>query len=180
MTPSSKTYCSKCLKELFNGRKVTALAFDKQEFYQKRKEYANRISISGVQDKISLKFDESNHLMTTDKEGHYILKPIPNAEQIEKAHDICANEHLSMQLSKQVFNIPTAQAALIPFNNGELAYITKRFDYAKDGMKLDQEDFASVLEHTSDKQGRNYKYDSSPMKLVQKRYRPMYLHLFLY
>jgi len=161
MVESSKTYCPKCSKELFDGRKVSSLTFDKQAFYQKRKEYAKRISISGVQDKLSLTFDTNDTLITTDIEGHYILKPAPNAEQIEKSHDICANEHLSMQISKQIFKIPTASAALIPFSTGELAYITKRFDYTKDGQKLDQEDFAAVLEHTSDKQGRNYKYESS-------------------
>jgi serine/threonine-protein kinase HipA len=161
MVETAKTYCLKCSKELFDGRKVSALAFNKQEFYQKRKEYAKRISISGVQDKLSLTFDDNDTLITTDIEGHYILKPAPYAEQIEKSHDICANEHLSMQISKQIFKIPTASSALIPFSTGELAYITRRFDYTKDGQKLDQEDFAAVLEHTSDTQGRNYKYESS-------------------
>ncbi len=161
LAKSAKIYCPKCTKELFDGRKVSALSFDKQEFYQKRKEYAKRISISGVQDKLSLKFDEQGTLITTDIEGYYILKPAPSEEQIDNSYDICANEHLSMQISKQIFNIPTAGSALIPFSTGELAYITKRFDYAKNGQKLDQEDFAAVLEYTSDKQGRNYKYESS-------------------
>jgi serine/threonine-protein kinase HipA len=154
-------YCPKCIKELFDGRRVSGLTFDKQAFYQKRKEYAKRISISGVQDKLSLTFDENDRLITTDIEGHYILKPAPNAEQVDNSHDICANEHLSMQISKQIFKIPTASAALIPFSTGELAYITKRFDYAKNGQKLDQEDFAAVLDYTSDRQGRNYKYAAS-------------------
>ena len=158
---SAKNYCPKCTKELFDGNKVLRLSFDKQEFYQKRKEYAKRISISGVQDKLSLKFNEHNTLIVTDIEGHYILKPSPSGEQIDNNHDICANEHVSMQISKQIFNIPTADSALIPFSTGELVYITRRFDYAKNGQKLDQEDFASVLEYTSDKQGRNYKYESS-------------------
>lgn len=158
---SSKLYCSKCTKELFDGRKVLPLSFDKKEFYKKRKEYAKRISISGVQDKISLAFDEKGLLKTTDVDGRYILKPIPSGEQIDLEHDVCANEHLSMQLSKQIFKIPTASNALIPFSNGELAYITKRFDYASNGDKLDQEDFASILEHTSQSKGKNYKYDSS-------------------
>jgi acetyl-CoA carboxylase carboxyltransferase component len=48
LAKSAKIYCPKCTKELFDGKKVSALSFDKQEFYQKRKEYAKRISISGV------------------------------------------------------------------------------------------------------------------------------------
>ena len=158
---SSQFYCLKCRKSLFDGRKVSALAFDKQEFYKKRKEYLRNISISGVQDKMSLAFNEEGILEVTAKNGRYILKPIPSGEQIDLAHDVCANEHLSMQLSQQVFKIPTAKNALIPFSNGELAYITKRFDYAGNGDKLDQEDFASILEYTSESKGKNYKYESS-------------------
>ena len=157
----SNIYCGKCTKRLFDGKKVTSLAFDKQEFYKKRNEYIKRISISGVQDKISLKFDSSDSLVITDRQGHYILKPSPSVEHLANAHDICANEHLSMQISQQIFKIPTALSALIPFSNGEFAYITKRFDYATDLQKLDQEDFASILDYTSQNQGQNYKYDAS-------------------
>jgi serine/threonine-protein kinase HipA len=161
LVESTNIYCHKCIKELFAGKNVSGLNFDKQEFYQKRKEFAKRISISGVQDKLSLKFNENDELISTDTKGIYILKPATSDEQIDNSHDICANEHLSMQISKQIFKIPTASCALIPFSTGELAYITKRFDYAKNGDKLDQEDFAAVLEYTSDKQGKNYKYESS-------------------
>ncbi len=158
---TSQLYCRKCTKELFDNIKVSPLDFDKKEFYKKRREYAKKISISGVQDKISLAFNDNNQLKTTATNGQYILKPILSGEQIALEYDICANEHLSMQLSTQIFKIPTALNALIPFSNGELAYITKRFDYASNGDKLDQEDFASILEYTSDRQGENYKYDSS-------------------
>ena len=99
---SAKIYCPRCTKELFDGRSVSRLSFDKQAFYQKRKEYAKHISISGVQDKLSLAFDENDTLMPTDIEGHYILKPAPSEAHIDNSHDICANEHLSMQISKQI------------------------------------------------------------------------------
>jgi serine/threonine-protein kinase HipA len=39
-----------------------------------------------------------------------------------------ANEHLTMQIARQVFGIETAENALIFFQNGEQAYITKRFE----------------------------------------------------
>jgi len=157
---SSNLYCSKCLKKLFNNKDIKPLTFDKTEFYKKRTILAEKMSISGVQDKISLTLKESL-LEATATDGRYILKPIPAEEKLENKNDICANEHLSMQLSEQIFKIETAPNALIPFSNGELAYITKRFDYAKNGIKLDQEDFASILEFTSENKGKNYKYDSS-------------------
>ncbi len=160
-----KGYCAKCRKRLFDGQKILPLTFDKKEFYRKRRELADRMSISGVQDKISLKFGSNGELETTAIEGTYILKPIPIAEDMSNAEDIVANEHISMYLSREVFKIPTALSALIEFSDGEKAYITRRFDYRGEDknatlIKLDQEDFASILDRTSDTNGKNYKYDS--------------------
>ena len=42
-----------------------------------------------------------------------------------------------------------------------MAYITKRFDYElSSDLKYDQEDFASILDVSSAKNGANYKYDA--------------------
>ncbi|NOQ30713.1 MAG: hypothetical protein GQ570_06285 [Helicobacteraceae bacterium] len=123
----------------------------------------DKMSISGVEDKISLDFNDSNILVPTSMNGKYILNPIPRAhDSAINLKDIVANEHLSMQLSSQIFKIPTALNALIEFSDGELAYITRRFDYALNTKeKIDQEDFASIIGRTSDTHGKNYKYDSS-------------------
>ncbi len=166
-TISKDIYCPKCRKLLFDGRKIKPLNFNKEKFYEHKREMINRISLSGVQDKISLAFNNDGVLVPTAKNGQYILKPIPRAhDSAINLQDISANEHLSMQISQQVFKIPTALNGLIAFSDGELAYITRRFDYEKNittGVieKLDQEDFAAVLEFTSDSKGENYKYESS-------------------
>lgn len=153
-------YCSKCIKEVFDGIIPNPLDFDKQEFYIQRNELAPRMSISGVQDKISLKF-ENNDLVTTAVNGKYILKPIPNSYQIKNEKDVVFNEHLSMLISKEIFKINTASCALIKFKDDELAYITKRFDYEQDStLKYDQEDFASILDVNSAKDGTDYKYEA--------------------
>ena len=153
-------YCTKCTKELFKNKTPEPLDFDKNEFRRKRVELAERMSISGVQDKISMKF-EGSKLVPTPTNGEYILKPVPANESIsDNKEDIPANEHLSMQISKKIFKIRTAECGLIRFSDGELAYITKRFDYTEDGKKYDQEDFASVLGVTPQKDGPNYKYDA--------------------
>lgn len=170
---SSGMYCSKCKSEMFAGVNVKPLNFDKEEFYKVHTEMADRLSISGVQDKISLKLF-GDKLEPTATDGKYILKPVPASNNLKHKEDIAANEHVSMQISKQIFGINTAASALIPFKDGELAYVTKRFDYAKDGIKLDQEDFASVLESTEDTKGRNYKYESSYEEVADaiKKYVP--------
>jgi serine/threonine-protein kinase HipA len=138
------------------------LEFDKKEFYRRRRELAERMSISGVQDKLSLHFTPEGKLEPTAVEGRYILKPIPSSEDLEHAEELPANEQLSMLLSRELFGIPTAQSALIEFSDGERAYITRRFDTdTATGLKCDQEDFASILERTSERNGHNYKYDAS-------------------
>jgi len=152
-------YCTKCIKEVFDGTTPKPLSFDKNEFYIQRRELAPRMSISGVQDKISLKF-ENKELVATAINGKYILKPVPSSPQIKNQEDVVFNEHLSMLISKKIFKINTAACALISFSDGEMAYITKRFDYTSNGLKYDQEDFASILDVNSVKDGANYKYDA--------------------
>ena len=51
-----------------------------------------------------------------------------------------ANEHLTMQIAKQIFRIKIAECAFMKFANGTPAYVTRRFDYNKNGEKLNQED----------------------------------------
>jgi serine/threonine-protein kinase HipA len=153
-------YCVKCIKDIFDGIIPLNLDFNKKEFYIQRKKLAPRMSISGVQDKISLKF-ENNTLITTATNGKYILKPIPSSSHIKNKDDVIFNEHLSMLISKEILKIPTASCGLIKFNDGEMAYITKRFDYElSSDLKYDQEDFASILDVSSAKNGANYKYDA--------------------
>lgn len=154
-------YCPKCISELFDNTVPNKLTFDRKEFINKRAEMSDKMSISGVQDKISLAFDSSNNLMPTAKNGKYILKPIPIHDNALNLEDIPANEHLSMLISKEIFKINTAHCGIIEFSDGELAYITKRFDYDSDGKKYDQEDFASLMNITPSTHGKDYKYDGS-------------------
>ncbi len=164
---SNTPYCAKCKKNLFNGRNIKPLDFDKTKFYEIKNEMTNRMSLSGVQDKISLTFGDNNNLIPTATDGRYLLKPIPRIHETAiNLKDMVGNEHLSMQISKHIFKIPTAESGLIEFKDGELAYITKRFDYSISSteqtiVKLDQEDFAAVLQQTKDSHGDDYKYDSS-------------------
>jgi serine/threonine-protein kinase HipA len=117
------------------------------------------MSISGVQDKISLKLVRGN-LLPTDHDGEYILKPIPSAVIPFYASDVPANEHLTMQIAQRAFGIATPPNACLPLSDGELAYIVKRFD-RRDGQKLRQEDFCQLSNRTESTRGRNYKYDGS-------------------
>ena len=145
---------------MFDGKNVShILPFTKPEYKTARQKDAKRISISGVQTKHSLRLNKKI-LELTDQGGGYILKPVPNGD-FDRMQEMPANEHVTMQLATQVFGLDVAANGLVFFEDGEPAYLTKRFDQEPDGSRKLQEDFAQLAGRTEESNGSNYKYDSS-------------------
>jgi serine/threonine-protein kinase HipA len=92
--------------------------------------------------------------------GQFILKPRPLGGLLQ-LEAVPINEHLTMQVARQVFGMETAACALVAFQGGELAYLARRFDVLPDGGRLLQEDFAQIAGRSGETHGENYKYDSS-------------------
>jgi len=165
------TYSRTCLNRVFNGKKVYhILPYDSpatnQETDELFEENRKRMSISGVQEKFSVLLEKNKlRLVNEGERGTYILKPIPSAGK--KADQMPANEHLTMQIARQVYGIETAENALIFFKNGAPAYITKRFDVKEDGSKRAQEDFASIAGRTPQTHGEHYKYLGNYLEIFQ-------------
>lgn len=159
------TYSPRCLRNLFNGRKVNhVLPYEHpqlseqvaEQFMENRK----RISISGVQEKLSLLLEKNVLRLTREGEaGTYILKPVPR--DLKQVGQVPANEHLTMQIASQVYRLNTAENALIFFRNGSPAYITKRFDIKEDESRWGKEDFATLAGKSKDNAGANFKYEYS-------------------
>lgn len=136
-----------------------------REYNEKRK----TISISGVQEKYSLRLNK-NQLLLTASHGTHILKPIP-AERLERIEDMPANEHVTMQIAAQLYKIKTAACGMIFFDDGTPGYITRRFDYKPDGTKYQVEDFATLMGKSPEREGDDFKYNASYLdiaKLVAK------------
>ena len=155
-------YCRKCLKELFGNQKVDHILPFNSPYKEESDlftDHTQKISISGVQVKYSVRL-EKDGLTLTEKGGQYILKPIP-AGLFKNLDQAPANEHLTMQLAKQLFKINVPPNALIYFQDGSPAYLVKRFDVKPDGTKFQQEDFAQLAQITEETHGKNYKYDLS-------------------
>ncbi len=154
-------FCSGAQRLLAGGyRKFPyRLTFNRADIVEFRARAAEHMSISGVQDKISLKLVRGR-LIPTERDGEYILKPVPTADIPLFKGDVPANEHLTMQIASQVFGITTAASAVVRFADGELAYLTRRFD-RRNGSKIGQEDFCQLSNRTEETAGRNYKYDGS-------------------
>ena len=165
------TYSKTCLKRVFNSKTVSyVLPYnppqlseeDAEKFIENRK----RISFSGVQEKLSLILDKNKLRLTKEGEqGNYILKPIP--KDLKIVDQVPANEHLTMQIARQVYGINIAENALIFFKNGEHAYITKRFDVKNDSTKWGKEDFATLAGKTAENAGPNFKYEYNYEELAE-------------
>jgi len=174
------TYSDTALRRVFKGKKVSPiLPYDSPAtneitdalYTENRK----RMSISGVQEKFSVLLEKNKlRLIYEGEQGQYILKPIPNVGK--NADQMPANEHVTMQIARQIFNIETAENALIFFKNGALAYITKRFDVKEDGSKWAQEDFASLGGRTPQTHGEDFKYSGNYLELFKllEKYTPAY------
>lgn len=169
-------YTVAALRRLTGSRRrlPTHLRFTRSEVIRYRAEVADRMSISGVQDKVSLRL-VSGDLTPTERDGEFILKPIPGAPLPAFTDQVPANEHLTMQIAEQVFGITTAANALVTLADGEPAYLTARFD-RRDGQRLDMEDFCALTGRSPANHGRQYKYQGSyeGLATVLRRFCPAY------
>lgn len=152
-------FCSSCEKRLFDRSKINPqLNFNWEDISKVIDGYPAGFSISGVQTKGFIGKATGTELSPSLADGEnsiYIIKPL--LSRFDLPSDSPANEHVTMQMAKQLYGIRTAECCFMRFANGTPAYVTRRFDYNKDEEKLNQEDFASVLQAKKDNDGK-YKY----------------------
>ncbi len=181
LTEGNTSYSRSAIQRLFSNHKVAhVLAYDSPSsselvagtFLENR----TSLSIAGAQEKYSLVLEKNKlRLAQPGESGQYLLKPIPTLGR--NKHLLPANEHLTMQIAKQVFQIETAENGLIFFQNGEMAYLTKRFDRDEAGRKRAKEDFAVLAGRTPQTHGANYKYEGNYLEMFQtmQQYVPAYV-----
>jgi serine/threonine-protein kinase HipA len=128
----------KLLKLIFGITKEPAIDFSLPEISLKAQKMVGKLSISGVQPKLSVKLDKKKcELITVAKEGDYILKPQTRFPQIPE------NEQCCMDIA-QVLDIDVPAHCLLRLTDGSFAYIVKRFD-RRGTEKIHQEDFSQIL-----------------------------------
>jgi len=102
---------------------------------------AGKMSISGVQEKVSLRLsDDKSRFEIAPTGGRYILKPEPSRFAF-----VPQNEHLTMRLA-ELAGIEVPPFGLVELKDKAIAYIIKRFDRLDDGTKLQVEDFCQLDE----------------------------------
>ncbi|NQY34347.1 MAG: HipA domain-containing protein [Alteromonadaceae bacterium] len=158
-TSKSSEYTTKHLKTMFGLSsypksgiyiKGTSNTFEKYAI-----DFTDGNSISGVQRKLLMNH-ENGEFRPVNHKGMYIVKPSSNG-----LPHIAENEHAIMLLAKAV-GLIVANCALVPFEDGELAYITKRFDIIDGNTRLFIEDGASLCEvHPKHKGDDSLSYENT-------------------
>jgi serine/threonine-protein kinase HipA len=144
----------KLLSPKLNGLKE--FPFTQAEQIEEARERADKLSIQGVQTKLSARLSVKNESFEiVSKRGLYILKP-----QHEHYKNLPENEALTMQLARAAgFEVPLS--GMVYAKDRKLVYFIKRFD-SKNGQKVPQEDFAQLAQKT-----RQTKYSSSLEEVAQ-------------
>lgn len=155
---NTKGFCSSCEKILFDRSKVSPqLKFNWEDISKRIDGQPMGFSISGVQRKGFVGKPRGIELipkMVVDEKSLYIIKPLLSKYNLPDQSP--ANEHVTMQIAKQLFGINIAECAFMNFANGTPAYVTRRFDYDDSGKKLNQEDFVSVLKAAHKYKAKTY------------------------
>lgn len=142
-------YHRRCSRQLFGATRPPEVPFRTTDMAREAQKMVGRMSISGVQPKLSIIHDQRKHQVSVvERGGLYILKP-----QIERFESIPENENLCMNIAS-TYGIEVPPHGLLPLMDGRLAYLVRRFDRLEDGSKLQQEDFQQLLQ-------RDDKYDGS-------------------
>lgn len=155
---NTEGFCSSCASILFDRSKVSPqLKFNWEDISKRIDGMPMGFSISGVQRKGFIGKPRGTELvpkMDVNEKSQYIIKPM--LSRFNMPDQSPANEHLTMQMARQLFGIRIADCAFMNFANGSPAYLTRRFDYDKNGEKLNQEDFVSVLKAANKYTSKTY------------------------
>jgi serine/threonine-protein kinase HipA len=134
-------YDDSTLRAMFGKPVLPVIPLTLADVAQQAQEFAGKMSISGVQPKLSLRL-VGDELIPTDSNARYILKP-----QTLTFAELPQNEYLCMQMGKR-FGLLTADCLLLDLSDGSPAYLVKRFDRRKKGRKVEKlhcEDMQQIL-----------------------------------
>ncbi len=143
----SDRYHRACLRRLFGIPSLPIIDLTHHDVLSKAQEMAGRMSISGVQPKLSMS-RQGSRLVSVTAGGQFILKP-----QTERFPALPQNENLCMTIAG-LMGITVPAHGLFDLRDGSPAYLVRRFDRIPNGGKLRCEDFAQIL-------GEDDKYSGS-------------------
>lgn len=133
-------YHMKCLRDLYGRSRAPIIPFGVAEMSAQVIKIGARMSISGVQMKLSVLVNPDTWTMeAVAVGGTHILKP-----ESDRFPELPQNENLCMN-SAAALDLPTPPHGLFPMADGTLGYVIKRFDRLADGAKLQKETMFQIL-----------------------------------
>jgi serine/threonine-protein kinase HipA len=133
-------YHSKCLKELFGRPRVPVIPFGLADMPGQVIKTGARMSVSGVQMKLSVRVNpESWRLETVAEGGTHILKPEP-----PQYPELQQNENLCMNMATAA-GLPVPPHGLFALADGNFCYLIRRFDRLPGGRKLPKETMFQIF-----------------------------------
>lgn len=152
LTDPNRVYSRAGLRSLAPALKhLQDLPYDAEEQRREALARATKMSIQGVQSKLSARLRiKEGRFEVVDRGGRYILKP-----QSRDYPHLPENEDLTMRLAR-VVGIETPVHGLVRSRDGSWTYFIRRFDRQPRGPRLAVEDFAQLSGRT-----RETKYDAS-------------------
>lgn len=155
--PENQPYSDEGLRQLSRNLKtLLPLPFSSDELRQEALSRAEKMSIQGVQPKLSAVLNvQKNCFSLVDSQGTFILKP-----SLDNYPEVPANEDLTMKMAAAV-GIEVPIHGLLYDRDKTYTYFIKRFDRLTKKNKQPVEDFAQLSGST-----RETKYDFSMEKLI--------------
>lgn len=132
---------AKALRALFGKALRPRIEIASHEIAAAARKAAGRMSISGVQPKLSMQLD-GDRLVPAAGGGLYLLKP-----ETQEFAEVPANEALCMAMGRR-FGLRTAPCALLALSDQAPAYVVRRFDRVRSGRRLKKlacEDMQQIL-----------------------------------
>ncbi len=138
-----KSFCGAC-KIFFGTDAIIPISL--QQIQSKLYLQVRKNSMQGMQDKVFLRLDNNQWTEVDWAKATHLLKLMPKRGNIyayKNLRSTATNEHLSMQIAAQVFDIPSARSACVYLENDKnLVYITELFN--KNPLIQGQEDLVQL------------------------------------
>ena len=153
METTQGLYHEACCRALFGSSSPPDLPYAWKDLNAlAEKVIRSHVAVPGVQPKLSMHLERGGgrrgaRLTLVGLEGAYILKaPVARYPEMPEL------EHLTMRMA-ECFGISTAVCGLIPLEDGQLAFITKRMDREGD-RKLHMEDMCQLTDRLTEQKYR--------------------------
>lgn len=162
LSEGQKDFHPACAKKFFGKVEAPILPYSRDNINDlARESVLSRTTVTGVQSKLSMDVnkggkDEPDRMTIVGLWGRYILKP--KSDEFPWLPEV---EDLTMHLA-EIAKIDVVPHTLIRFNDGEMAYLTRRIDRDSHGKKYLMEDLCQISERITDD-----KYKSSYEKIAK-------------